>query len=129
MTKKEKIIGLHLRQLAIKYWYNHPHQILTGGEYHAYLVHHFLNQRLVIPLPDLWLILLAALVGAGTVYLEQNRFLQRQKIVIVLIAGTVIYSLFSLELYISAAAIALPIFLPISTIWIYVLPRLLKQKS
>lgn len=114
---------------AIKYWYNHPHQILTGGEYHAYLVNHFLNQRLVIPLPDLWLILLAALVGAGTVYLEQNRFLQRQKIVIVLIAGTVIYSLLSLELYISSAAIALPIFLPISTIWIYVLPRLLKQKS
>lgn len=114
---------------AIKYWHNHPHQVLTGGRYHAYLLHHFLTQRLVIPIPDLWMIGLAALLGSGTVLLGQNRRLQRQKGLIVLLVGTAVYSLVCLELYTSAVAIGLPIVLPVVTVWIYVLPPVLEQKK
>lgn len=114
---------------AIQHWHNNPHQVLTGGKYHAYLIHHFLRQRLVIPIPDLWMIGLAALLGSGTVLLCQNRMPKRQKSIIIWLVGTAIYSLVSLELYTSAVAIVLPIVLPIVTIWIYVLPPLLQQKK
>ena len=114
---------------AIQHWHNNPHQVLTGGRYHAYLSHHFLKQRLVIPIPDLWMIWLAAFLGAGTVLLCQNRMSQRQKGIIILLVGTAIYSLVSLELYTSLAAIVLPIVLPVVTIWVYVLPPLLQQKK
>jgi hypothetical protein len=35
----------------------------TGGESLAYTIHHLLNQRLVVPIPDVWMILIAALLG------------------------------------------------------------------
>lgn len=35
----------------------------SGGEAHAYMVHHFLTRHLVYPVPDVWLILLAAWLG------------------------------------------------------------------
>jgi CHASE2 domain-containing sensor protein len=114
---------------AIQYWHNNPHQVLTGGKYHAYLTHHFLKQRLVIPIPDLWMILLAAFLGAGTVVLCQNRMTKRQKGIIILLVGTAIYSVVSLELYTSSVAILLPVVLPVVTVWIYVLPPLLQQKK
>jgi CHASE2 domain-containing sensor protein len=113
---------------AIQHWHNNPHQVLTGGKYHAYLLQHFLTQRLVIPLPDLWMILLAALLASGTVYLYQNRILQRQTGIILLLVGTVVYSSVSLELYLSPVAILLPIASPIVMFWIYVLPPLLQRK-
>jgi CHASE2 domain-containing sensor protein len=117
-----------LAPVAIQHWHNNPHQVLTGGKYHAYLLHHFLRQRLVIPIPDLWMILLAALLGTGTVLLCQNRMPKRPIGIIVLVAGTAIYSLVSLEVYMSSAAILLPIVLPSVTVWIYVLPLLLQRK-
>jgi CHASE2 domain-containing sensor protein len=113
---------------AIQHWHNNPHQVLTGGKYHAYLLQHFLTQRLVIPLPDLWMILLAALLASGTVYLYQNQILQRQTGIILLLVGTVVYSSVSLELYLSPVAILLPIASPIVMFWIYVLPPLLQRK-
>jgi CHASE2 domain-containing sensor protein len=114
---------------AIQYWHNNPHQVLTGGRYHAYLTHHFLRQRLVIPIPDLWMMWLAVFLGAGTVLLCQNRIHQQQKGISILLVSTAIYSLVSLELYTSSVAIVLPIVLPVVTFWIYVLPPLLQQKN
>lgn len=113
---------------AIKYWHENPYQVLTGGKYHAYLIQHFLMQRLVIPIPDVWIILLAVLLGTGTVVVYQNRMPKRLIGIIVLVAGTATYSLFSLELYMSSAAILLPIVLPSVTFWIYVLPALVQRK-
>jgi len=113
---------------AVQYWQNKPYQVLTGGKYHAYLLHHFLTQRLVIPIPDLWMNLLAIFLGAGTVWIWQNRMLKRKKSMVILLGGTAVYSLVSLELYLSTAAILLPIILPTATIWIYVLPVLLQRK-
>jgi hypothetical protein len=37
--------------------------VFTGGEIHAYAIHHLLNHHLVIPIPDTWMILLAALLA------------------------------------------------------------------
>jgi CHASE2 domain-containing sensor protein len=113
---------------ALAYWHNNPHQILTGGKYHAYLTHHFLTQRLVIPVPDLWAILLAAFLGSATVLLCQNRVFKRRTGIVVLLAGTTVYSLVCLELYMSSVAILFPIVLPVVTFWIYVLPLLLPRK-
>jgi CHASE2 domain-containing sensor protein len=101
---------------------------LTGGKYHAYLTHHFLTQRLVIPVPDLWAILLAAFLGSATVLLCQNRVFKRRTGIVVLLAGTTVYSLVCLELYMSSVAILFPIVLPVVTFWIYVLPLLLPRK-
>ncbi len=36
---------------------------MNGGEVHAYLAHNFLYDRLIMPIPDLWMIALAALLG------------------------------------------------------------------
>jgi CHASE2 domain-containing sensor protein len=113
---------------AIEYWHNNPHQVLTGGKYHAYLVHHFLTRRLVIPLPDLWMILLANLLGTGAICFSQKRVPQRRIGIIILLAGTAIYSLVSLELYTSSIAILVPVVLPVLTVWIYVLPTLRQRK-
>jgi CHASE2 domain-containing sensor protein len=114
--------------VAFQYWQNNPYQLLTGGKYHAYLLYHFLRQRLVIPIPDLWMILLAVFLGAGTVCVWQNRRHKRHKGIVILLVGTAVYSLVSLELYLSTAAILLPIVLPTATVWIYVLPFLLQRK-
>jgi CHASE2 domain-containing sensor protein len=113
---------------AVQYWQNNPYQLLTGGKYHAYLLHHFLTQRLVIPIPDLWMILLAVFLGAGTVWVWQNQMPKRHEGIVILLVGTAVYSLVSLELYLSTAAILLPIVLPTATVWIYVLPFLLQRK-
>ena len=59
---------------AVDYWRSNPSEstppnmrgVFPGGEAHAYMIHHLLNQRLVVPIPDLWLVGLAALLGKGT---------------------------------------------------------------
>jgi hypothetical protein len=75
------------------------------------------------------MIWLAAFLGAGMVVLCQNRMTKRQKGIIILLVGTAIYSVVSLELYTSSVAILLPVVLPVVTVWIYVLPPLLQQKK
>jgi CHASE2 domain len=135
---------------AIKYWRrqdafsNHRSQF-TGGEIHAYMVHHFLTKRLVIPIPDLWTIGIAGLLGKGTILalfrrhprLQKNnstssrisRFRGRRRgWIILLIALTAGYGLVSLQIYISAA-ILFPWLLPSVTFWSYALPVLIRRKS
>ncbi|MEO0405848.1 MAG: CHASE2 domain-containing protein [Cyanobacteria bacterium P01_A01_bin.135] len=121
--------------LALRYWYGQregdgPLWRTTGSEIHAYQIHHFLRQRLVIPIPDLWLILIAALLAK--VLLSQRRWNRRPlgpkelAITAGLAAG---YALLSLELYLSPAAILLPIVLPVATACSYVLLRYLSSPS
>jgi hypothetical protein len=92
----------------------------TGGEAHAYMAHHFLNQRLVIPIPDLWLIGLAAVLGKALSLRWRSDHPQRWRLF--LVGGTMGYGLISLQAYLSAA-ILLPWLLPTLTLWIYVLPH------
>lgn len=133
--------------LAIQYWYlqqnpNNPHRKMTGGESLAYLFHHFLHQRLVIPVPDLLMVLIAAVVAkvaAISLQKRSKRFhqdmlpefrsgLPRSRELLLFAGGSLAYALLSLQLYISALAILLPIVLPTLMFWSYLLPSLLRQK-
>ncbi len=75
----------------------------TGGEGLAYMVHHWLNQRLVIPVPDTWMVVLAAAAAKGLQFVRWRRR--------ALIGGAVAYGILSLQLFVSGA-ILLPIVLP-----------------
>jgi hypothetical protein len=91
------------------------------------MIHHLLAQRLVIPVPDLWLVGVAALLGKGATLVLRKQDRQRQRWAIGLASATVAYGLVGLQVYISAAVL-LPWVLPSAAFWIYVLP-ILRRKS
>jgi hypothetical protein len=112
--------------LAVAYWRKQGKrgdysQAFTGGEVHAYAIHHLLTQRLVVPIPDLWMIGVAVLLGKGTtqVLLEQQRQ-QRRWMIGLLATATAGYGLAGLQIYISGAVL-LPWFLPSAVFWMYIL--------
>ncbi|PSB23489.1 CHASE2 domain-containing protein [Stenomitos frigidus] len=109
--------------------------VFPGGEIHAYTIHHLLTQRLVIPIPDVWLVGVAALIGKGIVgqfKRQQRQHLRRQSHRLHLSASlaiaTVLWILLSLQLYISAAVL-LPFILPLVTVWLYALPVLRRNSN
>jgi CHASE2 domain-containing sensor protein len=133
---------------AIGYWRSQAtppdrRKIFPGGEAHAYMIHHFLNQRIVTPIPDLWLMVIAALLGKGMILaLEKAKqekqtakeklflfvFPERQgKSVLLLASATAVYGVASLQLYITTAVV-LPFVLPVATLWSFVLLGLLENK-
>ncbi|MBD2510074.1 CHASE2 domain-containing protein [Nostoc muscorum FACHB-395] len=112
---------------AIKYWQPNIN-LFTGGEYHAYMVHHLLNQRLVVPIPDLWVTGIALLLGK-ILYLQQKNRKYRWQWLLLMAIFTGIYGIISLQLYISATAILLPFSLPSIALWGYFLPNLLSRKK
>ena len=99
---------------AIDYWQSTPRDF-TGGEGLSYMIHHLLRQRLVIPIPDLWFVIITAAVIKGIQLMRVRR--KRY----VLIGGVTVYSLASLQLFVSAA-IVLPIVLPGLLVVLYNLP-------
>ena len=132
---------------AMQHWYGRQpetrYRQMTGGEHLGYLFHHFLRQRFVIPVPNLLMVLLAAAMGKLTLIALQRQhasssqnmkqtmssiFVQQDsknlKNLLYLCTGTVFYILLSLQLYISATAILLPISLPIAIFWAYLLPEI-----
>lgn len=121
---------------AAKYWRLQQSQqenpranspILTGGEAHAYMVHHLLNKRLVIPIPDLWMVGIAIILGKClSLYIRENvRY--RWRWFALLGFSTAIYGILSLQIYITAVAILIPWLLPSLTLWIYTTPALIKK--
>jgi hypothetical protein len=111
---------------AVSYWLsqskpNVMRSRFTGGEAHAYMVHHFLSPRLVVPYPDFWLVGVAVLLGITRNFVCLSG---RRKWAIFLSLATVVYGVVSLQVYITAAVL-LPWFLPSVTLWIYILPGLL----
>lgn len=111
--------------LAVSYWYEQRdprdrHRKTTGSEIHAYKVHHLLRQRLVIPIPDLWVVLSVALL-TKLLLSQRHRGEDPLKRKYLGIAGglTIAYALLSFELYLSPAAILLPVMLPVATVWSY----------
>ncbi|MGF1499995.1 MAG: CHASE2 domain-containing protein [Elainellaceae cyanobacterium] len=116
---------------AVAYWRrqatprdNRP--ILTGGEVHAYQLHHYLHQRFVVPVPDLWLVGLAALVGKALVLLWPQGRSPLPWLVLATSIG--LYTWMSLQVYVSAA-ILLPVVLPVGTVCLYILPSIIRRKS
>ena len=102
--------------LAIAYWrirrnLNQSEAPFTGSELLAYMTHHYIQRRLVIPVPDLWLIAIAFLLAKGIkLTLEKGDF-NRKWLLIILSSTTAIYGLVVLQLYISGA-ILIPWLLP-----------------
>ncbi len=117
---------------ALKYWRLQQippdrRRIMPGGEAHAYMVHHWLNRRLVVPIPDLWMVLVAALLGKGTALALGQVPAQRIKWIVLLVSATGVYGLLSLQLYITGAVL-LPWVLPTVTFWTYILLMFVKRK-
>ncbi|MGP1374989.1 MAG: CHASE2 domain-containing protein [Almyronema sp.] len=113
---------------AIAFWRHQSGQGnrgFTGGEAHAYMTHHFLTQHFVVPIPNLGLVLLAALVGK-TVVLIALPTVNRAWLWGGLSFATIAYGWLSLQLYISAL-IMLPWLLPCLTVWIYVVSAKLEK--
>ena len=96
----------------------------TGAEAHAYMIHHLLTRRLVVPIPDAWLVLLVTIVGkASVLQLGQMSLNHRRRLYLTLglLGTTGLYGWMGLQLYISGA-ILLPWLLPTAMVWFYVLP-------
>lgn len=105
--------------LAISFWQG-PSYRFTGGEYHAYIVHHFLKNRLVVPIPDFLIILCAAFVGKLTLMIIQENIYLKKQLRLVLGSSTLVYILLALQIYISWA-ILIPCFFPIVVFWSYLI--------
>lgn len=116
--------------LAIEFWRSlnrsfspNRSQVFTGGEAHAYTVHHWLKHHHVWQIPDLWLIGIVAILGKGVQgQLLTQTALQRRRSRIGLIGATITYGLITLQSYLSLAVL-LPWFLPSVLFWSYLLPQ------
>jgi CHASE2 domain-containing sensor protein len=118
---------------AVWYWrkrLNLPqkqiNQPLTGAEIHAYAAYQLLKQRLVIAVPDLWLIGLSVVLGKGVTLIlaahpQQQCLLTRSLVVL-----TLLYGVSGLYIY-QVAGVLLPWLLPSITFWLYILPSLEKK--
>jgi len=102
--------------MAIGFWRGWEEENFPGGEAHAYMLHHLLTQRLVAPIPDLWMILLAAFLGKGIALVLQDNPRQQRRWILWLGAATTVYMIASLQIYISAAVL-FPWFLPSVVFW------------
>jgi hypothetical protein len=123
--------------LAVKYWCHSRHwqaqkkadcpRVFTGGETHAYMVHHLLLSHRVVLIPDFWMILIAAFLGKGTTLaLLKQKHQQRQRRALVLVGATTAFGFVELQLYISAG-VSIPWFFPSILFWAYIFP-VLRQK-
>ncbi|MGV0027008.1 CHASE2 domain-containing protein [Phormidesmis priestleyi] len=112
---------------AIAYWRSQQtssnnNRGFTGGEAHAYMIHHFLTNHLIVPIPDMWMILIAALLvkGATLKWTKRPRFL--------LLGLTMGYGLVCLQLYLTAMLL-LPWLLPSIVLLTYTLPTSFRGKN
>ena len=103
--------------LALQFTQPKPSKYLTGGEIHAYMVHHFLDRHLVIPIPDILVMLLSAIISQGIIL--NIRPSQRQKWILILLATNIAYVLISLQLYISIKLLV-PLLFPSVLLWTYI---------
>lgn len=111
--------------LAVAYWRErfglapgNPHKF-TGSEANAYMIHHLLTQRLVVPIPELLALAVVALLGKGLTLLLRKQYHQGKQWALGLIVIPAISGLVGLQLYLSAG-ILLPWLLPSATFLVYV---------
>jgi CHASE2 domain len=91
---------------AIAYWNgNKVQDRFTGAEALAYRTHHWLNDRFVVPIPDLWLVALVGAIGRG---LQLNAVGIRRRW---LLLGNLAYGGLSFQLYVTVGVL-LPWLLP-----------------
>ncbi|MBE9225126.1 CHASE2 domain-containing protein [Phormidium sp. LEGE 05292] len=114
----------------------------TGAEIHAYMVHHHLNNSMIIPIPDLWMIGIAGLLGKFTLITLNNRHRQQEKHkkslgkntltsekkqwIILVISALSGYGIISLQTYVTSG-ILLPWLLPSVTFFTYAIPIFVRK--
>ena len=113
---------------AIGYWQpetslNLNQTPFTGSEFLAYMTHHLIDRRLVVPIPELWTILTALLVAKGIKLGLEKRIVSPRLLLTVLSSATIFWSLTGLQVYISGA-ILIPWLLPTLAFWTYLLPSI-----
>ncbi len=118
---------------AVRYWRDRetppdPRRVFTGGEVHAYIIHHLLNNRLVVPIPDVWAIPVAAVLGKAVSLALKSRDRRLFRLAILFYSTPLLYGFVSLQVYISAALL-LPWLFPSATICLYALPAFLRRKE
>lgn len=105
--------------LSVAFWRGWGNGTMPGGEAHAYIFHHLMKPRLVVPVPDFLIILLVApLAKFISLTLIKNPSNEKKIIKIVSII-TIIFLLITLQIYISAS-ILIPCFLPYILLWKYI---------
>ncbi len=112
---------------AFNYWKGGDSK-MTGGEIHAYLIHNLLHRRLVIPVPDLWMLGLAALLGKGIGLRDRkSKWLAGPSGLRFALIAPVFYVAISLQLY-ASIAILLPIVFPTLT-YLFYLSAMRRQRN
>ncbi|MGB3638534.1 MAG: CHASE2 domain-containing protein [Rivularia sp. (in: cyanobacteria)] len=117
--------------LAIAYWRNQDgwkdffdgNNTFTGGEIHAFMIHHFINGDLVIPIPDFGMILLVSILGKFVCIKISKNPESRQSLSKYFPGLILTYFLFSLiislQIYITVRVL-IPWFLPSIALWNYI---------
>lgn len=88
---------------------------LTGGEVHAYMVHHWVSRHRVLALPDMWLLVLAILLGKSVRLMGVKRPRLKPRITYGLMGGVIFYGFSSLQVFISYGVL-LPWLFPTITV-------------
>ncbi|MEO1428848.1 MAG: CHASE2 domain-containing protein [Cyanobacteria bacterium J06633_8] len=117
--------------LAIAFWrdgdgwkdFFDVNDTFTGGEIHAYMIHHFINRDLVIPIPDCGMILLVSILGKFVSIkiskIPESRQLLSKYSPVLILAYLLFSLIISLQIYISVRVL-IPWFLPSITLWNYI---------
>ena len=108
---------------AISYWntrrgLNRGETSFTGSEVLAYMTHHWLSRRLVVPVPELWAVLTALLIAKSIKLSLRDKTFTTKWLLILLSSAATAYGLITLQLYISNA-ILLPWLLPSAAVVTY----------
>ncbi|MEL6928285.1 MAG: CHASE2 domain-containing protein [Cyanobacteria bacterium J06600_6] len=112
---------------AVSYWQTRrglksDETPFTGSEFLAYMTHHWLEDHFVIPIPQLWSILLVLLITKSIRLNLTNKVLTNRWLLMLLSSSAAIYGLVALQLYISSS-ILLPWLLPSLALAILGKPR------
>lgn len=105
---------------VIRYWWKAPsRKYMSGGEVHAYHIHHLEKDAWVVPLPDFWWVGMGALMGKWGRLASWNGLSRRDRIVWISI-GLLFYGVATLQIYITFQVL-LPWLLPTAAIYSYAL--------
>ena len=109
---------------AIQFWRTQSQNLnsrFTGVEGHAYTIHHFLNRHWLTPVPNLWMVALATILGAGSAFaLQRDKRLKKYRLRGLLVFS-IGYGLMGLVVY-STDSIVLPWLLHTVAVWVYHVP-------
>jgi CHASE2 domain len=112
--------------LAITFWRSQSSQsaatqltAFSGGEAHAYAVHHWLSRHRVVRIPDLWLLGVAMISAKAMAKWQRSQvFPHQRRSVLILGSIPLLYGCIVLPTYMTAGVL-IPWFLPTLLFWSY----------